>query len=400
MDLALWKARLLALRPVLLRVLLYPLVFGFFFFTFVYYTFPYDRLAELVVAQAEAPRATRTGGLQPSGIELALGSLSPTFLPGLEARDVVVTFLPQPATPGAPLPEGEGAPRPVVMRMEKLRVRLSMLPLLWGRANLSFTLQGLQGEAEGSASLLLQGPPPDAPVTPRATPTPTPTTTTAAAAAAPGPVLTDLELTLRELDMSQVGPVVQAVGLPLGGRMSGTVRLEIPEGRSSQATGEIHLAIDRMTVGDGRAQYQIPGFGGVTIEQIRAGRLDLNITARAGVLAFERTAAHSPEFDLAMDGRVTLRPTTSDSALDLGVRFRLTDVYRNKSEQAARILTVMEMVPDLRRARRPDGMIAFRCTGTFARAPRCLADGRGLGATGSGALPPGMPGGMPAGMSP
>ncbi len=390
MDIPMWKARLLGLRPVLLRVLLYPTVFGFFFVTFVYFTFPYDRLAELIVAQAEAPRVTRSGVSQPSGIELSLGSLGPTFLPGLEARDVTVTFLPQ-TTPGAPPPAGEGAPRPTVMRIDKLKVRLSLLPLLWGRANVSFSLQGLQGEAEGSASLLLEGPPPDPPLAPR------PSTAPAPPAVSPGPVLTDLEVTLTNLDMGQVGPVVQAVGLPLGGRMSGTIRLEVPEGRTSQASGEIHLAVDRMTVGNGQAQYQIPGFGGVTIEQIRAGRLDLNITARAGVLTFERTAAHSPEFDLAMDGRVTLRPNTADSALDLGVRFRLTDVYRNKSEQAARILTVMEMVPDLRRARRPDGMIAFRCTGTFARAPRCLPDGRGLGATGAGGAMPVAP---PAGMMP
>jgi type II secretion system protein N len=385
MNLELWKARLLALRPMLLRALLYPVVFGFFFVTFVYFTFPYDRLAELIVAQAEAPRTTRTG-VQPSGIELAIGSLEPTLLPGLEARDVAVTFLPQPATPGAPLPTGEGAPRPVVMRLDKLRVRLSILPLLWGRANVSFSLQGMQGEAEGSASMLLRAPAPEAPTTP-------PRAGAAPAAAPEGPVVTDLEVTTRDLDLGQLGPVVQAVGLPLGGRMSGTLRMEVPDGRASQATGEIRFAVDRMTVGDGRAQYQIPGFGGVTIEQIRAGRLDLNIVARTGVLTFERTAAHSPEFDLALDGRVGLRPVLSESGLDLGVRFRLTDVYRNKSEQAGRILTVMEMAPDLRRARRPDGMIAFRCIGTFSRAPRCLPDGRGMGANG-GAAPTGMPAGM------
>lgn len=55
--------------------------------------------------------------------------------------------------------------------------------------------------------------------------------------------------------------------------------------------------------------------------------------------------------------------------MNLGIHFKLTDAYRAKSEQAGRILTVMEMVPDLQRARRADGMYGFRCTGVFARPP-------------------------------
>ena len=92
------KERLLALRPIILRVIGYPLFFLFFFVVFLYATFPWDRLREAIVAAAEAPRVSPSGRATPSNMELAIGSLSPTFLPGVEARDVRVTFLPQRST--------------------------------------------------------------------------------------------------------------------------------------------------------------------------------------------------------------------------------------------------------------------------------------------------------------
>jgi hypothetical protein len=64
-------------------------------------------------------------------------------------------------------------------------------------------------------------------------------------------------------------------------------------------------------------------------------------------------------------------------------------VYRARSAQAGRILTVMEMVPDLQRALRADHLYGFRCTGTFARPPVCLPDQRG------GAAAPGVGGMVP-----
>ncbi|MBL8602568.1 MAG: type II secretion system protein GspN [Myxococcales bacterium] len=380
------KDRLMAMRPWLLRLGLYPAVFLFFFLTFVYFTFPYDRLAELIVAQVEAPRVSRTTGIStPSGLEMSIGRLGPTFLPGLEARDVTVTFLPQ-AAPGQTVPAGA---RPTVMELDRVKVRLSLLPLLIGHLNASFEIEGMSGTLEGSLSVLLNPPRPSTPGA--AAPSPS-----GRATPAPPPALTELQLEIKDINVAQLGPMVQAVGLPLNGRMSGNVNLTIPDGNVAQVGGAVTLAVDRLMVGDGHAQFMIPRMGGVTIEQIRAGRLELNIVARNGALVFERTASHSPEFDLAIDGSVNLRPNTADSTLSLGIRFRLTDVYRNKSEQAGRILSVMDMVPDLRRARRPDGMMAFRCSGTLARGPTCLPAGGNMNA--NGAAPAG--GGFPPGLGP
>ena len=336
------KDKLLALRPLLLRVVGYPAFFGFFFVTFLYVTFPWDRLRETIVAAAEAPRVTPGGRTTPSNLELSIGSLSPTFFPGVEARDVSVTFLPEHA-----------GDRPVSMRIDRAKVHVSLFALLAHKLDVSFDLAGLGGTISGHTVMDLAPP-----VTPTVSP------------------LREFSVELTDVRAGELAPLVAMVGLPLGGSLSGTIALTVPEGQVNQAEGSMRLVADRLTVGDGRAQFQIPHFGGVTIAQIRAGRLEANADIRRGAVQFTRVGAHSEGFDLQIDGRIDLRPRMGDSAINLGLRFRLTDVYRNKNEQAGRIMSVMDMAPDLRRARRPDGLYAFRCTGTVDRSVNCPPDAR------------------------
>ncbi len=344
------KEKLLALRPLLLRVVGYPLFFLFFYVTFLYATFPYDRLKEVIVAQAEAPRVSPMGRTTPSGMELTIGTLGPTFFPGLKAKDVNVTFL----------PTAQGG-RPVFMHLDQVTVHVSLFNLLFRRASVSFDLEGMGGEVEGEMVYSF--------------------------ATEPSPGLRSLQVEFTDVNAGELGPLVQAVGLPLGGTLAGKVELTIPDGAVNQAEGKVELTVDRLTVGDGRAQFMIPQFGGVTIEQIRAGNFTFNVNIRRGVATLDRVGSTSNEFALQMDGRIDLRPNLADSAMNLGVRFRLTDAYRNKSEAAGRILTVMDMAPPLQSARRPDGMFGFRCSGTFARPPACLPN-----AGGAAAAAPAFPG--------
>ena len=358
------KERLLALRPVLIRAVGYPLFFLFFFVVFLYVTFPYDRLKEVIIAQAEAPRVSPSGRTTPSGMELTIGSLGPSCFPGLKAKNVTVTYLPQ----------GPGG-RPTFMHIDTAVVHVSLFGLLFGNANVSFDIEGMGGEVEGSLSYALSS---ASTAEESSASSPTPSRAPSAAGTPAG--LRSFELELKEVDAAEFGPLVQAVGLPLGGTLNGTVSLTVPEGQVAQAEGSVAITASRFSVGDGRAQFQIPHFGGVTIEQIRAGDLTFNVNIRRGVATFERTGSTSNEFALQIDGRIDLRPELANSAMNLGMRFRFTDVYRAKSEQAARILTVMDMVPDLQRAKRPDGMFGFRCVGTFARSPNCLPEARAPGA--------------------
>jgi type II secretion system protein N len=342
------RERLLAMRPLLLRVVGYPLFFVFWFLVFLYVTFPYDRLKEAIIAAVEAPRRGPSGGSTPSNMQMTIGDLGPTFLPGVRAKNVTLTFLPSHA--------GE---RATTMRMDSVTVHVGLFSLLANNLNADVDVEGVGGTVAAHVESAMGG---------------------------RRPGLRELKLKLDNVRVGEIAPLVAMVGLPLFGTMDATVDLRVPEGQVERASGSVRFAVDDLRIGDGRAQYQIPRFGGVTVEQIRAGRLEGAVTIRDGVATIERVNARSNEFQLAMDGRVELRPNLSESVMNAGVRFQLTDAYRRKSEQAGRIMLVMDTVPDLQAARRPDGMIAFRCRGTFDRGLTCPPDARG-GAGGAGGLP-------------
>ena len=344
------KERLLALRPYLFKWVGYPLFFMFWFVTFIYVTFPYDRLKETIVSAVEGPRRSPSGTSIPSNMQMSIGSLGPTFFPGVSARNVSLTFL--------PTKTGE---HPVTMRMTHVTAHIGLFALMGGHANTDIAIDGMGGTVEARIDNAIQG---------------------------PRPGLRDLHATLDNVRVAEIAPLVALVGLPMSGAMDATVELHVPDGHIEQAAGSMSLTIDDLRIGDGHAQYQIPRFGGITIEQIRAGRLDGAITIREGVATIDRLTARSPEFNFQADGRVDLQPVLGDSSMNAGVRFQLTDAYRHKSEQAGRIMSVMDIVPDLQAARRPDGMLAFRCRGTFTRGLTCPPDRGGGGGAGRQALPP------------
>ncbi len=338
------KERLIALRPWIIRFVGYPSFFVFWFVLFFYVTFPWDRLRETIIANAEAPRRSPSGVMAPSNMQLHIGSLGPTFLPGISARDISVTFLPTKA--------GE---RSRTMRIEQATVHVGLFALMANTLSADIAVRGLGGRIDGHVDVAMGG---------------------------RRPGVREARLTIDNVNVGDIAPVVAMVGLPLSGRLDSRVDFHVPDGRLDRASGSVTLSVDNLTIGDGQAQYQIPRWGAVTIETIRAGPLDGTVTIRNGEATIERLSARSPEFVLLMDGRIVLAPLVTQSTLNASVRFQLTEVYRRKSETAGRIMNVMDFAPDLRAARRADGMYGFRCAGTLEGDVRCPPDMRGAASRG------------------
>jgi type II secretion system protein N len=329
------RTREIALKA--LRYLGYPAFFLFFFVLFVYWTFPYDRLKEFIIHQVEAPRATSAGTVQPASIQLEIDELGPTFFPGLSARGVRLTWLPQ-----------QQGQRAITARMDKVTAHVSLFGLLFGRANGDLEIEGMGGTVEATFQSTFSG---------------------------TRPGLRKLKLVLKDVRANEIGPLVHGIGLPVQGRLGSNIELEIPEGLVNRATGNASLTIDGLKIGDNVAQFQIPGFGGVTIAQIDAGTLAGNVAIRDGNANIERVSARSRELNLTLSGRVELRADPSQTGINLLTRFQLTDAFRSKNEQAGRIMMVLDMVPDLRAARDASGMISLRCRGTAGVGVRCAAEG-------------------------
>ncbi|MDP3276274.1 MAG: type II secretion system protein GspN [Deltaproteobacteria bacterium] len=324
-----------------LRYAGYPVFFLTFFVLFVYWTFPYDRLKEFLIHQIEAPRPTGAGTVAPSNMEVEIDSLGPTFFPGLRARGVRVTWLPTAA-----------GQRPITARMDSVVVKASLFSLIFGRVNADIEIEGMGGTVEAHIEAVING---------------------------PRPGLRKLKLVAKTINAGEIGPLVQGIGLPVQGRMDADVDVTVPDGYINRASGNTQLSVAGLRIGDNVAQFQIPGFGGVTIAQIDAGTLAGTVTIREGVASIERLGARSRELNLALSGRVELHADMAQTGINLLTRFQLTDQFRAKNEQAGRIMMVLDMVPDLRAARGADGMIGLRCRGTVGRGIRCLGDGPGAG---------------------
>jgi type II secretion system protein N len=330
------KERLRELAPKLLRYLGYPLFFFTFFVLFVYWTFPYDRLKEFIIHQVEAPRPTAAGTMASSNIALEIDSLGPTFFPGLRARGVRVTWLPQ-----------RTGDRPITARIDSVTVHVGLFALLFGRLNGDVELEGMGGTLNTHVEAVLNG-------------------------SKAG--LRELTVKMQGVNAGEIGPLVQAVGLPIQGRMDTDLTLSSTDGQLTRATGRLQLSISALKIGDSVAQFQIPGFGGVTIAQIDAGTLAGTVNIREGVIQVDRLNTRSRELTLALSGRIELANNPAETGINLLTRFQLTDVYRAKNEQAGRIMMVLDVAPDLRAAKQPDGSYALRCRGTTGRGIRCVAD--------------------------
>src|SRR4051812_38750777 len=202
----------------------YPLFYLLCLVLFGYWTFPYDRLKERIITEFEGSR-TDGGPAQTLEIE----SLGSYWFSGLDARGITLT------SPRTVVQEGEKAVTKLVI--DRLHVRVSLLPLLIGRLSLTFGGKAFGGEIDGSAR--------------------------------PFSDEKRFEMEMDGLDVSQVGPLVDTVGLPMTGTLKGKIELALPEQKLAKANGSIECAIVDLGVGDGKAKLQ----GKLALPKMNVGEL-------------------------------------------------------------------------------------------------------------------------------
>jgi type II secretion system protein N len=298
---------------------------------FAYLTFPYERLRDRIVAEFNAHQ---TG---PKPLRLKLGDLSSYWLSGIEAEQIELISPAEPASaePGA---SGEAAKpqKPKVMTIDQAHGSISLLRLLFGTVHISFgadafggELSGLTSDADGSRKL---------------------------------------EIELDELDFGQAPLFGDAVGLPLSGKLSGTIDLLLPEGKLSKADGKINLKVVALAVGDGKAKIR----DAIALPKVDAGDLVLEAEATNGQLKVTNLGAKGPDLELSSDGSLRLKDNFDSSIMSLGLRFKFTDSYTNKNEITRGLFGsgttpgLFDLDPKNKRAKRPDGFYGWRASGSVA----------------------------------
>jgi type II secretion system protein N len=318
----------------ILRALLYPLFYFALLALFFYWTFPFERLKDRLLVEFNSRQPAGPG------VRMEIDDLDGYWFSGVEAEGVRLISPPPP--PSADDAEGDdkpkGKPEPKVVTIDALHARVSLLRLLFGTTHVSFGASAFGGEISGFTS--------DAGDARR------------------------IEIRLENVGLDDLPLFSGVVGLPMTGAMNGTIDLLLPERKLSKAEGKISLVASEVTIGDGKAKIRDT----IALPKLDAGELELEAEVNEGRADVQKLGAKGADFELVSDGKVRLRDPLDTSLIELGLRFKFSDAYKNKSDMTrglfgapgSNVPGLFDMDPKNQRAKRPDGFYAFRVTGPLS----------------------------------
>ncbi|AKF03924.1 type II secretion system protein GspN [Sandaracinus amylolyticus] len=307
------------------RFVLYPLWFLFCFVTFAYCTFPYDRVRDRI--EDEVERAM-------PGAELDIVDLSPSWITGVELTGVSLT-----------LPAEEEGERPTALTLTTVTARVGLLDLIGGTTSVGFYAElGGGGTIEGRYS--------------------------------DGETSTQVQAHLVDVALQRIGPLRRYVQLPIAGTLGGDIDVTIAD-EAANTEGQVTLTIAGLSVGDGRARLEIPGMRGtgITVEQLNAGDLNLRMQIERGVGRVQQLTSSSDDLELRGAGTVRLLRPLRMSNVDVILRFEIKQPYRERNDRTRAIFTMVDMAPDVRAYRAPDGAFQLRVAGSFGSSIRASGAG-------------------------
>jgi type II secretion system protein N len=301
----------------------FPLFYLFCLLLFASWTFPYERLKERIVVTFNAQqRATN------SNQELQIDELTSSWLTGIKAKGVrLITAASEAGKP------------PTELKIEEARARISLLGLLVGNKDVSFKLSAFGGSVDGSF---------DDHGKERA-----------------------VEVNLDGLELGQVDPITAALGIPMEGKLTGLVKLVMPEGKASKANGALTMEIKDVAVGNGKAKLG----GALPLPRMNIGTLTFTAEAKDGVFKVTKLAAGGKDLELNGEGRIQMRELATDSLIDMNARFKVNDGYRMKNndtkalfgEPGSKFPAMFDLDPKVKQSKRADGYYGWHLKGSLGK---------------------------------
>lgn len=296
----------------------YPIFFLVCFVFFAYKTFPYERLADRLIQEAQA-----------RGYELEIIDLTNSGLTGLTFENLRVT-----------IPSEEEDAPPVDVVFEELTVGTSLFSLVSDTKSYNFDAELAGGEAEGELVL--------------------------------GENNMEIDAEIDDIDLEALPILRKFTKVPLAGMLNGEIALAMPN-EVAESTGDVEITIEGLHVGDGKSKLDIPGWGGLTLDKADAGDLELVATIEEGSANIERATSHGKDLELDVLGRVRLLRPLKRSELNLMLRVKIQDAYKNRS---AKVATMLELASSgIKAAQTADGAIQYIVAGSFASRLRPRAAG-------------------------
>ena len=287
----------------------YPMFFLLCFVFFAYQTFPYERLAARIVPEAQA-----------LGYEIEIIDLTNSGLTGLTFENLRLV-LPS---------EGEDSPALDVI-VDELTVSTSLFSLVSDTKSYSFDAELAGGEADGDLVL--------------------------------GPDTMEVDAELDDINLEALPALRKFTKVPLAGTLNGDIAIDMPS-EVAESTGSIEITIEDLNIGDGKSKLEIPGWGGLTLDRADAGNLELVATIEDGSAKIERATSHGKDLELDVLGKVRLLRPLKRSELNVMLRVKIQDAYK---ERSAKVATMLELASSgLKAAQTAEGAIQYTVAGSFA----------------------------------
>ncbi len=275
-----------------------------------YWTFPTEAVGQRLAHEVRVSTDNR--------LALSFAELSPYWLSGFSARDVH-------------LRAARAGERPLDVRVDALRARLRLLPLLLLRVSGYLAADIGRGTVE---AWVTRGSPGDLAV----------------------------ELELDELELASSAALPTLLGLPLSGLLTADVearcRSARPEARAldcSLASGGGTMSVSRLRLGPGMIE-------GVSLPATELGTLHLEVAVDNGKVKVVSYKQEGGAIQAKLSGSVAIKPELASSTLELCLQLRASDTYlqQNPKMGAAMQLAMVRLKKD------PQGFIHLPLVGSFA----------------------------------
>jgi type II secretion system protein N len=194
--------------------------------------------------------------------------------------------------------------------------------------------------------------------------------------------LRHLSATLSGLDVTRAVALRKSVGPTLGGRLGGTVDLDVPfSGNNpdlSKAGGRVELALADASVS---GQLAIPGFAtALALPRVALGAMTLALKVEQGRAAVEKLESTGGDAELSTEGVVvTLQPRLEFAPVSGRARLRISPAFWQQ-QATSNLKPVVDAA--LAQSRVGDGSYQFQVAGTLGR-PQLTPGARAGGAPGA-----------------
>lgn len=305
----------------------YPAFYLLCLVVFLSWTFPYDKLRDRIVAQFNAQQKSAS-----NPTELQIEELDSSWLTGVKAKGLRLL---------SPSPEA-GKP-PIELKIDEATARISLLGLLVGNKEVSFKVSAFDGLVKGTFE------------------------DTGKQRA--------IDVAFEDVNLARVDAIAGAVGFPLDGKLNGKLSLTLPEGKASKGNGTVNLDVKEMNAGGAKELTVKTPLGPFTLPRLKVGTFTVTGQATDGVLKLTKIGASGGDVDVQGDGRVQMRELATDAHLDVSLKFKINDAYRDKNDKTKMLFgapggkekPMLEMDPNMSRSKTQDGFYQLRVAGTLAK---------------------------------